>query len=58
VVDKLAREIAAAPKSKAFMQVLPDYELIGNTPAEFAKFLRRDAEVSAKIIAQAGVRGN
>jgi tripartite-type tricarboxylate transporter receptor subunit TctC len=58
VVAKLAKEIAAATKTKAFADQLPDYELIGNTPAQFAAFLRKDAEVSARIIAQSGSKAN
>jgi hypothetical protein len=33
---------------------LPDYDLIANTPAEFAAFLRRDAEMTARVIARSG----
>jgi tripartite-type tricarboxylate transporter receptor subunit TctC len=58
IVTKLAQEISAATKTKKFADALPDYELIGNTPAEFVKFLRKDAEVSARIIAQAGTKVN
>src|SRR5262245_13817370 len=56
VVAKLAKEIAAATKTKAFTDLLPDYEMIGNTPAAFAAFLRKDAEMSARLIAQAGAK--
>jgi tripartite-type tricarboxylate transporter receptor subunit TctC len=58
VVAKLAKEIAAATKTKKFTDALPDYEMIGNTPAEFAAFLRKDAEMSARIIAQSGAKAN
>jgi len=58
VVTRLAQEIGAATKTKAFTDALPDYQLIGNTPAEFAEFLRKDAEVSARIIAQSGAKAN
>ena len=58
VVGKLAREVAAATKTKAFMDALPDYEMIGNTPAAFAQFLKKDAEMSARIIAQSGAKAN
>ncbi|HUP93729.1 MAG TPA: tripartite tricarboxylate transporter substrate binding protein [Burkholderiales bacterium] len=58
IVNRLAKEIAAATKTKAFVDALPDYELIGNTPAAFAEFLRKDAEVSARIIAQSGAKAN
>ena len=58
VVNKLAKEIGAATKSKKFADALPDYELIGNTPAAFIEFLRKDAELSARIIAQSGAKAN
>ncbi len=58
VVAKLAKEIAAATKTKAFTDLLPDYEMIGNTPAAFAAFLRKDAEMSTRLIAQAGAKAN
>jgi tripartite-type tricarboxylate transporter receptor subunit TctC len=58
IVTRLANEIAAATKTKTFADALPDYELIGNTPAEFAAFLHKDAEVSARIIAQSGAKAN
>jgi hypothetical protein len=38
------------------MDALPDYEMIGNTPAAFTEFLRKDAEMSARIIAQSGAK--
>ena len=58
VVTRLSKEIAAATRTKALADALPDYELIGNTPAAFAEFLRKDAEVSARIIAQSGAKAN
>ena len=58
VVTRLSKEIAAATRTKAFADALPDYELIGNTPAAFTEFLRKDAEVSARIIAQSGAKAN
>jgi tripartite-type tricarboxylate transporter receptor subunit TctC len=58
IVARLAREIGAATQTKAFADALPDYELIGNSPAEFAAFLRKDAEISARIIAQSGAKPN
>ena len=58
IVTRLSKEIAAATKTKAFADALPDYILIGNTPAEFAEFLRKDAEVSTRIIAQSGAKAN
>jgi tripartite-type tricarboxylate transporter receptor subunit TctC len=58
IVARLAKEIAAATQTKAFADALPDYVLIGNTPDEFATFLRRDAEISARIIAQSGAKAN
>ena len=58
VVAKLAKEIAVATQTKAFADALPDYEMIGNTPEAFAAFLRKDAEISARIIAQSGAKAN
>jgi tripartite-type tricarboxylate transporter receptor subunit TctC len=58
IVTRLSKEVAAATKTKAFSDALPDYQLIGNTPAAFAEFLRKDAEVSARIIAQSGAKAN
>jgi tripartite-type tricarboxylate transporter receptor subunit TctC len=54
IVARLAKEVAAATRTKAFMDALPDYEMIGNTPAAFAQFLKKDAEMSTRIIAQSG----
>ena len=56
VVTKLAKEIAAATKTKAFADAVPDYQLIGNTPGAFSEFIRKDAEMSARIIAQSGAK--
>jgi tripartite-type tricarboxylate transporter receptor subunit TctC len=58
IVTRLAKETAAATQTKGFADALPDYELIGNTPEAFAAFLRKDAEVSARIIAQSGAKPN
>lgn len=53
-VNLLHREIARAIATKTVADRLPDYELIANTPAEFAVFLRKDAEMSARVIARSG----
>jgi tripartite-type tricarboxylate transporter receptor subunit TctC len=58
VIERLANEIGVAVKTKAFADALPDYQLIGNTPSAFSEFLRKDAEVSARIIAQSGATAN
>jgi tripartite-type tricarboxylate transporter receptor subunit TctC len=58
IVMRLSQEIGAAVKTRAFTDALPDYVLIGNTPAAFNEFLRKDAEVSARIIAQSGAKAN
>ena len=58
IVTRLSQEIAAAARTKTFADALPDYELIGGTPAAFAEFLRKDADVSARIIAQSGAKAN
>src|SRR6185295_15319652 len=56
VVAKLAKEIATATKTKSFTDLLPDYDMIGNSPVEFGAFLRKDAEMSAHLIAQSGAK--
>ena len=58
IVMRLSKEIGVAVKTKAFADALPDYILIGNTPAAFTEFLRKDAEVSTRIIAQSGAKAN
>lgn len=58
IVNKLHKEISAVTKSKKFADILPDYELIGNTPAAFAEFIRKDAEVTARILAQSGAKAH
>jgi len=56
VIARLADETARAVRIKAFEDRLQEYELIGNTPAQFAEFLRKDAAISLKIIAQSGAK--
>ena len=58
IVMRLSKEIETSTKTRTFADALPDYELIGNTPAEFAAFLRKDAKVSARVIAQSGAKAN
>jgi len=54
IVNLLRAEIARGIATKAVMDRLPDYDLIANTPAEFGVFLRKDAEMTARVIARAG----
>jgi len=54
IVNLLHAEIARGIATKAVADRLPDYELIANTPAEFAVFLRKDAEMTARVIARSG----
>ena len=54
IVNLLRTEIARGIATKAVMDRLPDYELIANTPAEFGVFLRKDAEMTAGVIARSG----
>ena len=54
IVNLLRAEIARGIATKAVMDRLPDYELIANTPAEFGVFLRKDAEMTARVIARSG----
>jgi len=58
IVNLLQAEIARAIKTKAFIERLPDYELIANTPAEFAQFLRKDIEQTARVVAQSGAKAD
>lgn len=54
IVNLLHAETARAIATKPVMERLPDFELIANTPAAFAAFLRKDAEMTAKLIARSG----
>ena len=54
IVNLLQAEIARGIATKAVADRLPDYELIANTPAEFGVFLRKDAEMTARLIARSG----
>ena len=58
IVNLLQAEVARAITTKAVVDRLPDYLLIANTPAEFAAFLRKDAELAARIIAQSGAKSD
>jgi tripartite-type tricarboxylate transporter receptor subunit TctC len=58
IVNLLQAEIARAVKTKTVAARLSDYELIANTPAEFVEFLKRDAEVTTRVIAQSGAQAN
>lgn len=54
IVNRLRAEVARAITTREFIERLPDYQLVANTPAEFAAFLRKDAEMVARVIAQSG----
>lgn len=58
IVGKVQAEIARAIKTTPVATRLSDYELIANTPAQFAAFLKRDAEVTTRLIAQSGAKAN
>ena len=58
VVNLLQAEIARAITTRSVVERLPDYQLIANTPAEFAQFLRKDAALTARIIAQSGAKAD
>jgi tripartite-type tricarboxylate transporter receptor subunit TctC len=58
VVTLLQAEIARAITTKAVTDRLPDYELIANTPAEFGAFLRKDSEMTARVIARSGAKSD
>lgn len=54
IVNLLQAEIARGIATKAVADRLPDYTLTANTPAEFGVFLRKDAEMTARVIARSG----
>ena len=54
IINLLQAEVARGIATKSVADRLPDYELIANTPAEFASFLRKDAEMTARVIARSG----
>lgn len=54
IINFLHAEIERGIKTKAVAERLPDYDLIANTPAAFAAFLRKDAEMTARVIARSG----
>ena len=58
IVNLLQAEIARAIVTKSVVERLPDYQLIANTPKEFAVFLKKDAELTARIIAQSGAKAD
>jgi tripartite-type tricarboxylate transporter receptor subunit TctC len=58
IVDLLQAEIARAVKTRTVATRLSDYELIANTPSEFVEFLKRDAAVTMRVIAQSGATAN
>jgi tripartite-type tricarboxylate transporter receptor subunit TctC len=54
IVNLLQAEVARGIATRAVAERLPDYDLIANTPVAFAAFLRKDAEMSARVIARSG----
>jgi tripartite-type tricarboxylate transporter receptor subunit TctC len=59
VVDRLNREIVKVVRSPEFQQVLAGEGAtpVGNTPAEFDAIIRADVKKWAKIVKDAGLRG-
>ena len=58
IVGRLQTEIKNALAAPAVSTRLSDYRLIGNTPAEFAAFLQKDDEVTARLITQSGAKAD
>ncbi len=59
IVDKLSTEISAILKTKSFVEryMTPQgFTPVGNTPAQFAKFLANDRDVAANLVAVSGVK--
>jgi tripartite-type tricarboxylate transporter receptor subunit TctC len=54
IINLLHSEVVRALGIKAVTDKMTDFELIGNTPAEFSAFLKKDAAISAKLIQQSG----
>ncbi len=54
IVNLLQAEVARGIATKAVAERLPDYDLIASTPAAFGDFLRKDAEMTARVIARSG----
>ena len=59
VVDRLHREIAEVLKDPEIRAKFKGWglDIIGNTPAEFASFLRRDIDQWARVIKNANIKG-
>jgi tripartite-type tricarboxylate transporter receptor subunit TctC len=59
VIDRLNREIVKVVRSPEFQQVLAGEGAtpVGNTPAEFDAIIRADVKKWAKIVKDAGLRG-
>ena len=58
IVNLLQAEIARGVRTPMVADRLPDYELIANTPAEFRVFLRKDAEMTARVIERSGAKSD
>lgn len=60
VIDRLAREIAAATRDPGFIQRLENIgvDAVGNTPAEFAAVLKADLETWAEAVRVSGVKSD
>ena len=58
VIDRLHREIAEVLKEPELRERFKGWglDIIGNTPAEFASFLRRDIDQWARVIASARIK--
>jgi tripartite-type tricarboxylate transporter receptor subunit TctC len=60
VIERLAREIAAATRDPGFVQKLENIgvDAVGNTPAEFAAVLKSDLAVWAEAVKMSGVKAD
>ncbi len=58
VLDKLSAEVQRIMKDPEVIQKIDDIGLIlgGNTPAEFAKAMKRDSDIWGKVIKEANIR--
>ena len=54
IIARLQGEIVKALKDPGVQQRLEYYEIFGSTPEEFASFIRKEIEKTAKIISASG----
>ena len=56
IIERLHAEIVKALKEPSVIERLRDYEIFGSSPAEFAAFIAKDIEKTAKVIRASGAK--